>query len=129
MSVGARFLCGLEPLVQEFSNVCDLLVGQAGKRGHAAIRTSGAYVAGQLLPSGVGKDHQGAGEIGSAGASARVVTMAEPALRGEHRFRARNGCLVERPVRARVPPRAERRHVRGRYRGALARVQEAEQKD
>ena len=35
-------LGGLEPLMQEFSNVRDLLIGQAGKRGHAAIRTSGA---------------------------------------------------------------------------------------
>ena len=73
----------------------DLLVGQSRKRGHAAFRTSGANIAGQLFPPGVGKDHQRAREIGSAGASARVVPMAEAALRFEHLLRPRDRRLIE----------------------------------
>ena len=66
------------------------------------------------LPPGVGKDHQRAGQVGSAGAAARVE------CHGRSRTAARTPVSRARslprrtPVRGRVlPPAARRRRVRG----------------
>ena len=130
MSVAARLLAASSRSCRNSAMSAISWSVRPGNAGHAAFRTSGAYKAGHLLPSGVGQHHQRAGEIRSAGASARVDPMAEAALRREHRFRPRDGGLVEPTSSTASRRRAERRrHVRGRAPGALARVQEPERKD